>query len=128
MGQVGALGEVVFEVSADMVRTWESLKRDGEARWAEHEVLDLKQRLQFVGLDLETVDLSIKLVAPWCEPLNELKKLRELRDSGKHHKLVIGQSLFGNYVVKRLSEDWTRTDGGGAPLVIACSLQLQEYN
>lgn len=125
---LGSFGEVVFTVSDETVRTWEELSRSGKARFAEHEVLDKKQRLQFVGLDLEAVDLRMKFVAPWSDPLEELGRLRTMRDDGDYHRLMVGGKNFGKYVLEELSEVWNRTDGDGRPLVLVCSLKLREYN
>ncbi len=125
---VGAFGAVSFEVGGDTVRTWQSLSRSGKARWVEHQVLDLKEKLQFVGLELERVEMSVILVSPWCEPSQELARLRALRDSGERHKLIIGTRVFGYYVLADLDEEWKRTDGQGRPLVITCRLRLKEYN
>lgn len=125
---VGSLGSVAFEVSSETIRTWETCSRERKVQFAEHAVVDGKARLQWLGYGLETSRLDILLCAPWCEPGEELQRLRGLQDGGAPHYLVLGGELWGRYVLESLSETRLRTDGRGRPLVLRVNLSLKEHH
>jgi hypothetical protein len=125
---LGALGDVVFEASAEKVRTWQDMKRSGEARWATHEVFAGKPVKEFIGPGLDTITLQVRLDARLgLVPLDEVKALRRLRDTGAVNQLTLGGELVGDYTVKSLSEDQRRFDPAGVLVTVVVDLTLEEY-
>lgn len=125
---IGTYGTITFEASADKIRTWDQFGRKGKARFAQHDVLDKKPRLQFTGLDLEEIGLSIRLdIALGVNPLAEINSLREMRDNGEEQSLMINGRPLGKFVLEDISEDWSQTDSAGRLLAAEVSLKLKEY-
>lgn len=127
---IGSLGDIVFEVSTDKVRTFDNLKRKGSGRWAVHDVVGKKPVREFIGQGAESISFSMQLsTALGVTPRDEIDKLRELRDKGTAVEFVLNGSSVGDnlWVVEDLSEDWRRLDNTGQLIYAELSVSLQEY-
>ncbi|MBQ9487275.1 MAG: phage tail protein [Selenomonadaceae bacterium] len=60
---IGAFGELVFEVSARRVVTFDSYKRTTKAKYATHEIIGRPPVLEFTGRELEEITLTITLIS-----------------------------------------------------------------
>lgn len=128
MGQVGSLGNVAFEVSSDRVFTWNDCVRDVKSNFAEHEVVEGKSRLQFLGMGLDEFSLAVTLDCSFCSPEVEMKRFDEMQESGKAHRLIIGGKVFGRFVLESQTQNRARTDGQGRTMVAYVQLKLKEYH
>lgn len=119
---------IVFEVSADLVRTWQSAQRSGPARWASHDVHLAKPVREFLGPGSDTLELSIRLDAQLgVDPRAEIDALRALRDEGAVLQLVLGDELVADFFIASVDETWTRTDNRGVITLATAELKLEEY-
>jgi phage protein U len=126
---LGTWGPVVFEVSADRVRTWSTARRSGEARWATQEVHASKPKREFLGPGLDTIPMTVKLDRDrGIDVAQELADLREQRDLGAQHALIVGEEVVGNFSLDAISEDWKRTDAKGVLVAAEVELTFKEYN
>ena len=128
---VGSLGEIVFEVSAEKIRTIDNVKRKGSARWAVHEVVGKKPVREFIGPGLESYSFTIQFsVSLGLNPSEELQKLRDLRDEGKTIEFVLGGSpVSANslWTVDDITETHRRHDAKGNLLFAEVEVSLTEY-
>jgi phage protein U len=127
---IGTLGNVVFETSAEKVRTFSNFKRKNSARLATHELLGRKPVVEFIGPGIESISFTIRLdVLLGLNPLQEAKALRDLRDKGEAVELVIGGEPVSEnlWVIEDMSEDWDCIDNQGNILVIELDISLKEY-
>ncbi len=127
---LGTFGDITFEVSAEKVRTFDRLRRQGGARFATHDVLGKKPVKEFIGPDIESIRFSMCFsVSAGINPLNELNKLRELRDKGEARELIIGGAPVSEnlWVIVDISEDWVQLDNKGNLLFARIDIDLQEY-
>ena len=112
------------------ILTFDDFKRTSAGRWATHEVLGQKAKLEYIGPGLEEISFSILLnVGLGVSPKDELVKLRQIRDEGIACTLIIGnEPVTDNLVVlQKLDEDWQKFDGRGNLLVASVNLSLMEY-
>lgn len=128
MGQVGSLGDVVFEVSSDKILTHNDCIRDTKANFAEHEVIEGKARLQYIGQGLQEFSLAITLDASFCAPEEEMKRLDLMQENGEAHRLILGGRIFGHFVIESKTENRARTDGQGYVQLAHVQLKLKEYH
>lgn len=127
---IGALGDVVFITSADTIRTFDSFSRDSAGRWAKHEIIAQKPKTEYIGPDLDTISFNMRFdVMYGMNPRKEMDALVELARSGKAVPLVIGGKGLGvnKWVVKSVSQQWTRVDNRGNVLVGVVHVTLEEY-
>lgn len=125
---LGTWGPVTFETSSDRIRTWSSASRSGAARWTEHVVHLGKPLREFLGPGLDTVSMQVRLdMAHGVTPKDELVTLREQRDLGAYHDLVIGDRVEGSFSLDDIREDWTRTVANGVLRIAIVTLTFKEY-
>ena len=127
---IGYLGDVVFEVSADKVRTFDDLKRSGSARFASHDLIGRKPLLEFGGPGLDTISFTVTL-ASWLgvKPEEEVETLRNMRDEGMAVDFVLNGKPQGEglWAVESVSEESKYITQDGVENFIKCSLTLKEY-
>ena len=127
---IGTLGEVVFEVSASKVKTFDSMKRSGSGRWATHEIIGQKPVMEFLGPGIEQISFNMRFdVFLGINPSDELVVLRQMRDAGEAVTLILeGQPVTDNlWVIESLSEDYPAIDNTGRILIANVDVSLKEY-
>jgi len=118
----GKFGEVVFQ----LLKTPETLNRSGRAKFARISLFAEKEKLHFTGLEPETVELSIRFHHSFCNPLEEVEKLREYLQEAESQLLIVGDYIKGKFVIEELREQSGRTAKNGNPLEILVNLTLRE--
>jgi phage protein U len=125
---IGVLGDITFEANADRVRTWQNARRTGPARWATHDVFAGKPKREFIGPGLSVLSLSVRLdIERGVIPRDELRKMREHRDTGNVLQFTIGGELVGDFTINEVGEEWPRFDRNGVLTTAIVDLQLEEY-
>lgn len=127
---IGALGDIVFIVSDDTLRTFMDFERNTESRWAAHDIHLAKPKSEYLGPGLDTISFSMRFdVTYGINPRKEMNALLELARSGKAVPLVIGgQGLGVNlWKVKSLRQKWIHVDNRGNVLVGEVEVVLEEY-
>lgn len=127
---IGALGDVVFVVSTDTIRTFDDFERTTESRWATHGIHLAKPKSEYLGPGLDTVRFTMRFdVTYGINPRKEMDALVELARSGKAVPLVIGGKGLGVnlWKVKSLKQKWLHIDNRGNVLVGEVEVELEEY-
>lgn len=126
-GMIGGFGEVVFQVSADVVKTFEALARKSRAVYADHEVVIGKPASEFTGMDLDETSFQMILNATLgVSPEREVEALREMQATGKAHLLTIGDKPRGYFTIREIGDAVTHTLRG-APIIMTVDVTLKEY-
>ena len=127
---VGTLGDVVFEVSAEAVKTFDSLNMQYSAKYAQHDIHGKKGLLEFTGLDPTKISLKIHFdTALGVNPKDELITLRKMLEAGKAVPFILdGEPQGWNlWVIESLSEDHKTLNNTGALVAAQVSINLKEY-
>ena len=125
---IGNFGDVIFEVSAKRVRTFDQFKRSSKARFARHDLMVSKPRLEHVGADLDEISFAIRLdIALGINPKEELEKIQAILASGEDQLLMVGPQKVGRFVLESAEEDWPQVDNQGHILVAKVNLKLVEF-
>ncbi|MCB2186936.1 MAG: phage tail protein [Deltaproteobacteria bacterium] len=127
-GRIGAFGPVVFEASQKLIRTFERLVEARRARYAIHEVLDLKHKLQYLGLDPIEIDLDLAFHHRFCVPQEELDTLRQVLADHQAHQMVIGGMDLGMYALEDMRVTWRHLTNDGYLLHAKVDVHLLEYH
>jgi phage protein U len=126
---IAVLGDIVFEVSADKVRTWQELTRSGASRWAEHEVYAGKPVSEFLGPGNTQLHLSVRLdIDRGVVPRDELRKLRDARDTGAVLQFTVGGGLVGDFKIDDLNETYRDISPKGVLRIAIVGIALKEYH
>ncbi len=127
MAEIGAYGDVVFEVNWDTVRTFEQLRQKKSGRYATLNVANHEQLLQYEGKELQDVSFTIHLHHRFTDPQKEIEKMIEMVDGHEAHALVVGGWYLGKFVLKDVSSTLKRVADNGVIMSALSTLTLKEY-
>lgn len=130
MAVIGALGDIVFSVSRESIKTFSDMKWESSAKYATHERHLKDVLLEFTGMDADTISFSIYFSAfLGVNPIQEITKLLEAERSGKVMRLVIGNKAYGKnkWVIEKVSKDLDKFDNKGNLIIAKVSISLKEY-
>ncbi len=118
------LGNIQFELLPI-----ESLDERYSYNYAEHQVIEGKPLLQFIGDNLNEANISVRFHFAFCDPETQFNLLKAEAD--RHEALpflfATGKNL-GYYVICEISKNTVITADNGRPLCIEARLQLKEYS
>lgn len=130
MANIGTLGNVVFEVSSELIRTFDDYTRKSTARLAAHEIIGQKPVLEFLGPAIEEISITIKLSA-FCgvSPEKEANELRRICETGEIVNFIInGTPVSTNkWLIESVEEAAKAYDSKGNILTAEVRLVLKEY-
>ncbi len=127
---VGYLGNIVFEVTADKIETFNNASWGGSASYGTHQRHNGTTLLEFVGSDADTFSFDIKLSAELgVDVMGEIKKILTAERNGEILRLVIGKKSYGRYrwVIKKHTVKMKYYDRRGNLTAADVSLSLTEY-
>ena len=130
MAQVGCLGDIIFEVSSDVIKTFKNMQWSGSARWSTHQRHLYHALTEFTGLDPDTMSFDITFSAYLgISPMVELAKIWTYEREGKPLPLVIGEKAYGKYkwVITSHAVKMEHYDDNGDLLGATVSVKLLEY-
>lgn len=129
MAQIGTLGDIVFTVSANTVKTFDDLKIESKTNYAKHTRHNKKPLLEFQYNDTDTASLTIYMSAfLGVNPLSMQEKIDKYRKNGKILTLVIGGKKYGTkWVIASHSKDFEKFDNQGNLFIAKSTLSLTEY-
>lgn len=127
---IGSLGDVPFVVASGLVRTFRDYSRDGNGRWAKHDLIGQKPVLEFLGKDIEKISFKMVFRADQgINPEKEAQKLRKMRDNGEIMVLILADKPVGDnsWVIESIGENVTFWDAFGNIQAMSVDVSLQEY-
>lgn len=125
---IGSFGDIVFEASSESIRTFQGLQQQNAARYAEHDIIGKKPKLEFLGPGLEEISFKMQLMAYLgVEPDAELRALQEMRDKGEVGQLVFGETKIAKFVITSISSQEGPRNKDGLPTWIEADLTIKEY-
>lgn len=129
MSVIGVLGPVVCEVTADRVRTWQEARRRAAARWATLDVYAVKPVREFIGPGLAQIGLTMRFdLERGVIPRDELRRLRDLMDTGAVNQFTVGGEFVGDFTVENVEEEWRRFSRNGVLTTAVVAVTLEEYH
>lgn len=126
---VGSLGNYPFITSSFYTKTYNSYSRKLSSKWIEHNIIGEKSKLQFDGLELDTISFNIHLNSFFRVNIElEKKILYEYMKQGKVLRLILGGRKIGKYVITSISEEPKAYNSLGIITKMDLKIELKEYN
>lgn len=98
--------DVAFEVSSAVVRTFSNMKVNKSVAYTVHKIHGHKALPEMTGKEADTVTFDILLSAYLgTNPQRDLDKLESFMKNGTVCNLVLGDHLFGTWVIKSMPYD-----------------------
>ena len=128
---VGYLGvgdlskDVVFNVDNKVIETFTNMKVTKQATYTTHKIHGYKAIPEMTGIEAGTITFDIVLSAfLGVNPQKELDKLEAFMNAGTVCNLVMGNKLFGRWVIKQMpyNVDYTYKEGEGTQATVTVSL------
>ena len=126
----GALGDIIFEVSDETVKTLNNLNWGGSARYATHQRHGTHAMTEYTGMGADTISFDIVLSAYLgVNPMTVIGQIFTYERNGTTLPLVIGNKAYGKYrwVITKHSMKGQFFDGAGDLTHCKVSVNLQEY-
>lgn len=118
------LGNIIFTP----VKGFTDVSVTSETNLVEHALIDGKPKIQRVGTNLETMEITILFDVAFCTPQSEVDALNSSREAGEVMPLVMGSGRFvGNYVIKSVQQTKVHEATDGTLLQAEVSLSLMEF-
>lgn len=130
MAMVGVLGDIVFNVSSEMVETVSNMKWSGSARYTTHQRHNTHALTEFTGLGADKLSFDIYLsVALGIDPMTELVKIWKYERNHTPLSLVLGTHAYGKHkwVIESHSAKVKYFRRNGDLQQVTVSLSLLEY-
>jgi hypothetical protein len=130
MARIGSLGDIVFEVSDDTVRTIKNAQINSSASYAQHKLHLGKSAPEFTGLGADGISFEVQLLqALGVDVQKELDALGAYLRDGTTVPLVLGETRYGDYhwVVTALKTKLQYFDGKGNVIAATAAVTLLEY-
>jgi phage protein U len=128
--KVGAFGDVTFEVSDTVMRTFRDFQKTVPARWAVHNILGHEPVAEFVGPGQREISLPVTLNALFLGGKSieeEIEVLEKMADEGTVGVLVIGEQILGKYYLDNVGEAVSHFGGKGEFTHAEVTLSLKYY-
>ena len=118
------LGDIEFE----LITYFSGLNESNIFNYAQHERINNKPILQYLGQDLQEEDIKLNFHASFCVPEDELKKLKNVAKKGEPLKFIKGNGEYvGVFVITEIVSATEQTSDEGDIIYIQVDLKLQEY-
>lgn len=119
-----------FQVSTEKVQNFTGLTRDISARYATHEVINSKPRVESLGVSLETASFTVELnITLGIDVSNAINQWQSICKKSTVSKLIIGGEVIGtNWVVLSIGAAYGIITNNGRIITAKLDISLQEYN
>jgi phage protein U len=106
------------------------MNREISGRWADHEVMGVKPKPEFLGPGNQTINMPVTLSATLgVKPRTILETVEQMVESGAAEYLVIGTRPVGKnpFRLTGSSETWDRVYNKGELAKATVTITLEEY-
>lgn len=127
---IGTFGNVVFETSNDLVRTFKDMTRDTNVRLASHDIIGKKPVIEWIGPGTDTIKFSMQFNSILgVEPKDEEKKLRDMAQTGKVAHIIVGGEPISDYkfIIESINSSGRIYDRDGNLIKSMVDITVKEY-
>ena len=118
------LGDIEFE----LITYFNGMNESQSYNYAQHERINQKPMLQFLGLNLQEQDIKLNFHAYFCTPEDEIKKLKDVANLGTPLKFIKGNGDYvGVFVITEITSVIEQATNEGDLISVQVDLKLREY-
>lgn len=118
------LGDIKFE----LITYFNGLNENVSYNYAQHERIENKPVLQFIGKNLQEENIKLNFHRNFCVPEDEIKNLLEVADTATPLKFIKGNGDYvGVFVIEEIGKTVEQASAEGDLLSIQVDLRLREY-
>lgn len=118
------LGDIEFE----LITYFNGMNETQSYNYAQHERINQKPVLQFLGLNLQEQDIKLNFHASFCTPEDEIKRLKDVANLGTPLKFIKGNGEYvGVFVITEIASVTEQATNEGDLISVQVDLKLREY-
>lgn len=96
--KIGSLGDIIFEVSDDVIRSINKLEYSGSSKISTHSLRLRKGMPEFTGTDPDQISITVRVAKILgADPEEMIEKVKEYTGNGTILRLQIGKKTVGSY-------------------------------
>jgi len=118
------LGDIQFE----LITYFNGIEETVSYNYAEHERINNKPVLQFMGMNLQEQNIKLNFHNSFCVPEDEIKKLKTVANKAELLKFIKGNGEYvGVFVLSEIISTTEQTSKEGDLISVQVDLKLREY-
>ena len=118
------LGEIEFE----LITYFNGIEETVSYNYAEHERINNKPVLQFMGMNLQEQNIKLNFHNSFCVPEDEIKKLKTVANKAEPLKFIKGNGEYVCvFVLSEIISTTEQTSKEGDLISVQVDLKLREY-
>lgn len=118
------LGDIQFE----LITYFNGIEETVSYNYAEHERINNKPVLQFMGMNLQEQNIKLNFHNSFCAPEDEIKKLKTVANKAEPLKFIKGNGEYvGVFVLSEIISTTEQTSKEGNLISVQVDLKLREY-
>ena len=118
------LGDIEFE----LITYFNGMNESHSYNYAQHERINQKPALQFLGLNLQEQNIKLNFHTSFCTPEDEIKKLKDVANLGTPLKFIKGNGDYvGVFVITEIASVTEQATNEGDLISVQVDLKLREY-
>lgn len=126
-GVTGLLGTLPFVCSSNIVNTFKDVNRELATKYVRHDVIGRKPVLEWIGEEPDKINFKIRFDSSLNSPPETgLFLLKQMLDSHRPQRLLLGPRYMGKFVLESISEERRFHTGLGACQIAEATISLTE--
>ena len=118
------LGDIKFE----LITYFNGLQERSSYNYAQHDRINNKPVLQFLGKNLQEQDLKLNFHRTFCTPEDEIKKLKTVADKATPLKFIKGNvEYIGVFAIEEIQSSTEQASSEGDLISIQVDIRIKEY-
>ena len=118
------LGDIKFE----LITYFNGLQERSSYNYAQHDRINNKPVLQFLGKNLQEQDLKLNFHRTFCTPEDEIKKIKEVADKATPLKFIKGNGEYiGVFVIEEIQSSTEQASSEGDLISIQVDIIMKVY-
>lgn len=118
------LGDIKFE----LITYFNGLNETVSYNYAQHERIENKPILQFLGKNLQEEDIKLNFHRSFCVPEDEIKKLKDVADTATPLKFIKGNGEYvGVFIIEEIGQAVEQASSEGDLMSVQVDVRLREY-
>lgn len=116
------------DIQFELITYFNGIEETVSYNYAEHERINNKPVLQFMGMNLQEQNIKLNFHNSFCVPEDEIKKLKTVANKAEPLKFIKGNGEYiGVFVVSEIVSTTEQTSKEGDLISVQVDLRLREY-
>lgn len=130
MAVMAQWGSIKFSVNSDKIFSFTNMKRSYSGRWAAHNIIGKRPKMEFQGPDLDEVTIDVILDAEMgVKPRTAMYDFRAAAKQGKVAYFYVGgkRVATNKFYIEKGTENWNEIWNQGELVRATAQLTFKEY-